>query len=449
MAKGDIRTPSPGIVTASATIQPVIKTDKMVRPVDSIEDKKSQSNFFRWGTNNRMPLELIELMEKSDILAPRMHDLAALACGDGIYYQTFDKEKGWIETYDQEIEDFLLDNDLSQGYLYNAFYNFYLFRNAWADVSLNRLRDKITMISSFKSEQVRYGLQNDKGYITEIGVNANWGKAGGSWMTSMKIPMVDTRFKPVETIQKGSYYRCAIPITLTHPSPGTAYYSRPPWYSVVENGWYEFALLIPEFKSAMMNNQLALKYQIEVNTDYWKFKYNQDWEEWDMDKKQKAMNNEIAHFNKSFTGTKNALRSILTHTFLNQKGDPVSMWNIKPIDDKVKSDIYIEDSQEAGSHFYSALSLDTAVFGTQPGKGYGAGSGSDKNATYNIHMIKTSPLQGFVLRPLNIISAYNKWNRPERPLRFKIRTLMLHEQTSGKPKAGEKEKGNLEQNTNG
>lgn len=439
MAKRDLGT-SPGFVTASAEIKPIIKTKESVRPVESVEDKKTNSNFFRWGANNRLPLELIELVEKSDILAPRMHDLAALACGDGIYYETFTEAGAWKETYDQEIEDFLLDNDIVQGYLYNVFYNFYFFRNAWADASLNRLRSKITRLSSFKSEQVRYGLQNKHGYIEEIGVNANWGKPGASWNTSIKIPLIDTRFKPVEQIQNASSYRFALPVTLTHPSPGTAYYSRPPWYSVVENGWYEFALLIPQFKKAMMNNQLALKYQIEVNTDYWKLKYNADWDEWDMEKRKSAMQKEISDFNKAFTGTENALRSILTHIAYNAKGDPVSMWKITAIDDKVKSDIYIEDSQEAGSHFYSALSLDTAVFGAQPGKGFGAGSGSDKNAAYNIHMIKTAPLQGFALRPMNIIARYNGWSTQQRPLRFKIRTLMLHEQTSGKPKAGEKEK---------
>jgi hypothetical protein len=105
-------------------------------------------------------------------------------------------------------------------------------------------------------------------------------------------------------------------------------------------------------------------------------------------------------------------------------------WKITAIDNKIRDGIYIEDSQEASSHLLFALAVDPTLIGSAPGKGMGAGSGSDKQAAFNQYISLCQAHADIILEPLHFIRDYNGWD-PR--LTFKFKREILAPQTSGKP----------------
>jgi hypothetical protein len=117
------------------------------------------------------------------------------------------------------------------------------------------------------------------------------------------------------------------------------------------------------------------------------------------------------------------------------ENDPITKkvyegWQIEAVDNKIKDGVYIEDSQEASSHLMFALGVDPTLIGNSPGKGMGAGSGSDKNAAFNAYISLCQIHQDLILEPLHFIRDYNGWN-PE--YQFRFRKALMAPMTSGKP----------------
>jgi hypothetical protein len=79
----------------------------------------------------------------------------------------------------------------------------------------------------------------------------------------------------------------------------------------------------------------------------------------------------------------------------------------------------------------NALELDPTLFGNGPGKGFSAGSGSDKNSAYNLLMVALKPIHNLILQPLYVVRDVNKMD-PK--LQFRMANTFMAESTSGKPK---------------
>ncbi|HMT30417.1 MAG TPA: hypothetical protein PKD91_14175, partial [Bacteroidia bacterium] len=62
--------------------------------------------------------------------------------------------------------------------------------------------------------------------------------------------------------------------------------------------------------------------------------------------------------------------------------------------------------------------VDPAIIGMTPGKGIGAGSGSDKRIAFNVYVSLCQADRDIILEPLNFIRDYNGWD-PELEFRFK------------------------------
>jgi hypothetical protein len=405
-------------------------------PVQSRIDKKIVGPFVPWGRNNRLAFEMAETVRASTVMAPAMKKMARLLYADGIKYEFFElDEKGkgsWVEGNDSEIDDWLEESDINN-YLRNACYYHYHYENVFAGIQTNLKKDKVTRIWAEKSEQVRYAWQDENGFINKAFINANW-KTSNDISKALQVPIIDPTYPYEAQIKRIKSTRFISPLSLDDASADENFYTTPSWYSAVLSDWASFASSIPQFKAAMMKNQIALKYHIEIDSKYWEFKYGEQWDGFSEQRKEAAIRSHIQDFNANMTGAKNALNTLVTHS--HSEGDKqISFWKVTPIDDKVKSGVYIEDSQEASSHLLYALGCDPALIGSGPGKNYGSGSGSDKNAAYNIFMMEAKPIHDNLLRPIISSSRFNGYSRPDRRIRWSIGRPMMIQMESGKPKA--------------
>lgn len=426
----------PGVMYLSSGGMLFTTSGKERIPAAAKLDKKLHGPFVPWGSNNRLPFEMAKIVRSSTVLAPAMNKMARLLYGDGVKYQFLENdEKGkptWVDAYDSEIEDWMEESDINT-YFRNACKYYYHYENVFVGLQTNLKKDRVTRLWTERTEQVRYAWQDDDGYIPHAYISANW-KLTNDITRALKIPILDPSYTLESQIASTRGARFILPLSQEDASPDEMFYTTPSWYSAVLSKWVEFAKSIPEFKAAMMKNQIALKYHVEIDSRYWAMKYGDRWDGFSEKERESAIRTTMEEFNANMTGTDKAMNTLVTHAI--SEGDKqINLWKITPIDDKVKSGVYIEDSQEASSHLLYALGCDPALIGSGPGKQFGSGSGSDKNAAYNIFMMEAKPIHDSLLRPIVQASRFNKFSRPDRRIRWTVGRPMMVQMESGKPKA--------------
>ena len=182
-----------------------------------------------------------------------------------------------------------------------------------------------------------------------------------------------------------------------------------------------------------MKNQIVLKYHIEVDGRYFEQKYGLDWAGFSEAKKSSIWKNTHKEINDNLAGVDNAMNSVLTQKIRNDDNTWDSAFTVTPIDDKIKSGVYIEDSHEASTHILNAIGLDPTLAGNGPGSKFGSGSGSDKHAALNIFMIESQPINHLLLSPFRTATRYNGWNHKGEAIKWQVRLPMMLRSQSGKP----------------
>ncbi|WP_187261316.1 hypothetical protein [Pontibacter beigongshangensis] len=379
-----------------------------------------------WGEDNLFPQNVMKDVEKSEVLSDTLTWKAKAWYGSGVVY-------GYVELDDQgnekfirkrmpEVEEFLKRSNINR-YALEALTDISFFANAFPEFILSKNRKKIVMLTAQDAVFCRFSKPKTNGVINYCYINANWDN--GANITdeyTTRVSVIDPYFDPVESLRaRTDDFKYIYPINV--PSPGKAEYQLASWNAVRKTGWLDVAKAIPEFKKQLFKNQLSVKYLIEVHYAYWEWKYG-DWSAKPVEERQKIIAEELDFFNSVMAGTEGAGKSIIATTVRNPNtGEDIPAFKVTAIDDKIKDGIYIEDSQEAASYIYTAVGVAPTLRGVSPGKGMGAGSGSDARVAFN-NFVSTSRFeQDLVLEPLNLIRDYNGWD-PELQFRFQNPLIM-------------------------
>lgn len=367
-----------------------------------------------WGESNDFPQQLMELGSKNTIIAQTMEKKVAFLYGKGIqpYYLEGYNEMGEEilkpVPLDKEAEvwEFLRRSNISR-YLMEAAMDLYWFHNPFPEMILSKNRKKIVQLVAQEATDCRWEVMGNDGIVKHCYINANWPDMDEKLITKVKAidPYHPYRW---ELLQEDNGYKYIYP--LSYPTPGKKYYQLAPWYSAEQSGWLAVAQAIPQWKKALMQNQITVKYIIKVPDYWWEWKYA-NWKSMKPEEKVKAQQTEYEKVEKFLAGAEQAGKTFMT-TF---KWDPTQNrelpgWEITPVDNKWKDGMYIEDSQEASAHLLYALGVDPTLVGFSPGKNHtSAGSGSDKRVAYNMYVESLEPHRDLLLEPLYFIGVYNGW----------------------------------------
>jgi hypothetical protein len=395
-----------------------------------------------WGEDNLFPQSVIKDIEKNTILPAVLEKKTSMMYGGGLVYGIITgKDKDGRPLFEAqsipEIDEFMVYSRLDL-YGFEGLHDINTFANAFPELILSKNRQKVKLISIQEAAWCRY-LKPKKGVIPGVVINANWdngGKPGDEYATT--VPVLDPYFDAVGNLraqQKG--FKFIYPLSI--PSPDKALYQLAAWNSVRRSGWLDVAAAIPEFKKALFKNQLSVKYLIEVHSAYWEWKYG-DWDGLTREEKKTLLEEEIKAFNDVMQGTNGAGKTVMTTTILDKKTmQEVPAFKITAIDDKLKDGIYIEDSNEASTHTYTALSMPPSLMGVSPGKGMGdgAGGGSEPRVLFN-NFISTSQFQlDLLTAPLNLISRYNNWQVGGKWIVWRFLNPFIMEEPQSQPKQQE------------
>jgi len=379
-----------------------------------------------WGTNNRYPQEVINDLENAPWISSVLDYKARALYGNGLIYgKVIGYEKDGSEIFQREknpeVEQFLKQSNFKRSYLFPACRDLYTFYNLFPEIILNKDRTKIVDINIIDASFCRWEKQDDKGKVNNLYVNANW-QTTGTIDNSKKVPVLDPFWDPAETLRKRrDSYNYIYP--LSYPTQGKVYYQLAHWNTIRTSGILSWLNSVIKYKVKLMANQITVKYLIETIEEYWIFKYP-NWESMTAQERQAKIIAERTAFDTYLMGEENAGKSILTRSLV----DPITKQQIPGIkitalQDNFKDGQYIEDSQEASSHLLYALGVDGTLIGNSPGKGMGAGSGSDKRVSFNTYISLCDIHRDLILEPLYMVKEFNKWD-PDLDFRFKYPFVM-------------------------
>lgn len=379
------------------------------QPRQSIDpDVKDNKQIKNWGDDNNYPQWVLEQIKDVTLVEPILEWKARALYSGGLTYGVLSVDEKGNETFkriiDTEVEDWLERTNISH-YIECAAINFYTFYNAWAQLTQSRKGDKVTYLTALDTAESRLQRKSDKGIIKKLYVSPDWEKFNDQAKETIKFDLYNPIFTDEDAWRKMPNHQFAF--SLSAPSPGRAYYQKAPWHVILEN-WLTIARGIPEFKKALLKNQLTIKYIIKVPEWWWEHRYK-DWAKKSEKQRLEIMQREKSDFEEFFSGKKQGNSFIYT-----QKDNTHSLkyaeWQVEVIDDKVKEGMYIEDSQEADAHIFKNLNVDPTLFGNSTGKDRsGSGSGSDKRVAWNNYILMTKPHQDKILSPLQLVSRWNGW----------------------------------------
>lgn len=392
------------------------------------------SEIAKWGDDNLFPQNVWADAERSSIIPEALSWKARAWYGNGLMYgflKDYDENGNDILEYrkDAEIEQFFQRSRLGR-YGFESLHDLASWAMAFPELCRSMDGKKITAISAQEAMFCRFSKPN-RGVLEKVYISANWHKSIQIGIdTATKVPVIDPYYDPVASTREAKGDKFIYPLAV--PSPGKSIYQVATWNSVRLSGWLDVAAAIPEFKKQLFANQLSIKYLIEVNREYWDWKYV-DWQSKTEDERRNIIKKELEDFSAVMTGTSGAGKSIMTVTVV----DPVtkkefSAWKVTAIDDKLKSGFYVEDSQEAASHIYTALGVAPSLMGISPGKGMGGGSGSEPRVLFNNYISTSAYFLDLVTEPLEFIRDYNGWSSD---LRFRFKKPLIMTLDTGKPVA--------------
>ncbi len=390
-----------------------------------------QEKIVMWGDSNDFPQVLHEECKKNTIIPSVLDFASRIIQGQGItYYKRIGRDKnGDIKEYPilPEIEDFFNRSSINSRYLDEAALDLVWFYNVFPELGTSVDGSKIVRLTSLEAMECRWEIMNKSTRLVEnCYVSKKWPNPEKSELEV--VPVIDP-YDPfrVENLQESKPGNYIYPLSMS--SPGKTYYQEPPWLSVRYSGWLKFVQSIPQYKAAIMENQINIKYHVRIPIEFWEWK-RPGFEGLNDIEKENIISGVIDEFIESFSGTDKSGKVVTTHYWSGEGQGEYGKWDIEVLKSDFGDGTYIEDSQEGSSHLLFALNIDQTLIGNSPGKGL-AGSGSDKRVSFNITDAMMAPRRKKLLEPLYFIRDYNGWGED---IFFEIKGHQIMTLDTGKEK---------------
>lgn len=396
------------------SIQAVVTTAEPDRSRPVVEATSLNKGIAEWGDDNLEPQNIIDAIQDNDLLSAVFDKKARVVYGNGPIYgqlEILETPSGIKRTMKPiivpEIERWMKETAFLR-YIEEATLDKFTFNNVFAEIIKGKYNDRVHKLYCTDASDCRLGLQDTQGRIKKVHVNANWDSldAKKTIVVDALDPYTDIG-KQMSEMPKSKKFM----LPLRSQRMGEKYYAKDVLYGLRKSGWLKVAKSVPLWKSSVMDNQLHIKYHIEVDTAWWEWKYP-GFSGFEAKKKAKLMRKEIETFINIMKGTGNAGNVLMTNFHRDKyKGTEYSTWKITNIDNSKFEgvDDNLSYANAADLRSVRAAGMHPTLFGASMGKG-SAGSGSDIRVANNQVLLETKLDQDIIMSPMLAISEINGWN---------------------------------------
>lgn len=416
------------VYSSNTTLAEDSRRTKSVAPAG----RTAEVEFITRGPADDLPDQIIEKSAANVVVGANLAFLAQLLYGDGLrpMRRTADGTLRELHAGElPEVTQFLALNNTPRLLLEIA-NDLVTLGDAYLEIILDSAPlPAVAAINHLDSTCSRLSLM-ERGKVKFHGYSAQWNKAPEEDL--IITPLID-RANPLRDLltrtgrlpapdgRKAIEEPRRYALQLTLPTPGRFYYARPPWWTIFQSGWYDYACLIIRLKEALIKNNMVLKYAIEINDNFFLTLFKAE-ALTDEKQQRKRRNQVLQQINDFLTGADNAGKSFVSAFRYNMvKGITEHDILIKPIEGQFRGGEYIEDSEESANMISYAMGVHPGIIGPQAGKNKTI-SGSETRELFIIKQALVKPLRELLIQPLTLVKALNQW--PD-DLEFHIANILL------------------------
>ena len=206
---------------------------------------------------------------------------------------------------------------------------------------------------------------------------------------------------------------------LYYPTVGCPYYPKPAWQSIFAGDIYEYAATIISDRLTRKRNSNVIGRIIYLNQGYLDSLWRQAGAS-TSDEKNDVMEKVYKEINDYLSNRDNTGSSLLAYTFIGQDDKEHESFKIVEIESSSKNtaDANQKELQEISSIISFAWSLDSRLVGNTPGTEASSG-GTDLRERYMVKQIQMAPSTQLFLRPYEVSSYINGWDKEHLVWRIK------------------------------
>lgn len=416
---------SPALVTFKNSID---KLDSTVTAV-KVEVKDKQGEIASWGKSNDYPQQVIKSVKINGSASSGLRFLRKAHYGNGLVLLKEEvndagkKTPRVVPLTEQPVINEFFRKSQMDRFWKEIIMDLEWFSIAFPEFILSENFETINRCKRQKTAWCRFEIMNsDNGLIEHVYISEKFGKGSTVDTTSEfveKIPLIDSYWSAEEVKQyckKNNITKFIRPVF--YPLLDEAYYPESEWHAILKSGWLDVANSVPALKKALFQNQLTIKYIIEIDEEYFKKIYEGEWLSMKAEERKSIRKTLVDTINGSLVGNEKAGKSIQSVMYADVSGKQVSAIKITAIDDKLKDGSYLPEASAANSEVLVAIGVDATLIGGAgiPGGSLGAGSGSDKREAFMILSALYKTNRETTLEIYNFIKDYNGWDIAITPL---------------------------------
>lgn len=357
------------------------------------EAKSGDFKFQKWGKNNLLPQEMIDLVTRNHLKPKLLTTEQDYLLGSGlkVFKKTIvdDKEK-IVPASHYEMEAFLDSFDV-ESFMDRHANNFVMTSNYFVGFVFDAL-GRVASIKSHDCTNVRAAIiPPDTDIIPAYGVCADWSNTASP--TKNPLTIVDSlnpRIHQASAMMHGRLEQM-----------GQPYYSWAAWWGTEQ--WTQVSNLIPLFHKNGLGNGYNIKYLIKVPKSYFDGVAKTDEER---KKKREELRDQFDGF---FAGTDNNEKSIFSTYDMDGQGKQLPGIIVETIGKTDADKSYIELDKQANLNQAAGHGVAPALVGLGDGSKFG-GSGSELRIASQLHLAQKTPKpRSLLLKPFRFIGKRNQW----------------------------------------
>lgn len=384
-----------------------------------IDVKDKTAEIASWGTKNDYPQAVLKQVRLNGSASSGLRFLRKTHYGNGLILvrdvaTDGKKDTKMVElTEVPDIQNFFIKSQMNR-FWKETILDLEYFSIAFPEYILSDNFQEINRVRRQKTAWCRFSLPNPKNNLVEyVYISEKFGRETVDTSSEYveEVPLIDSYWSVDQVKQycKDNQIKKFIR-PVFYPLIDEAFYPKSEWHAVVESGWLDVANSVPALKKALFNNQMTVKYLVEINEMYFEKIYMENWIKFTPDERKAIRNKVIDTINDSLSGNDNAGKAIQSMKFL-VEGKEISAVTITAIDDKLKDGSYLPEAEAANSEVLFALGVDPSLIGAGiPGGKLGAGSGSDKREAFTILSALFKTNRETTLEVYDFIAQYNGWD---------------------------------------
>ena len=198
-----------------------------------------------------------------------------------------------------------------------------------------------------------------------------------------------------------------------YPTAGRPYYPTPAWHSIFGGDIYEYLSTIISDRLSRKRNSNIIGRVIYLHNDYLNQLFVQKKVTGDQKMMAAVRDQLYAQINAWLANRNNAGQSLLAFTFMGTDGKEHRSFEVVEIEAASKSTAEANEKEtaEISSVVFMALGLDARLLGSSPLSLVGSNGGTDIRERYLLRLLLKAPTQNILLKPLEVTSAFNNWDK--------------------------------------